>query len=259
MGNNEVNFDICQVLGVNKEQPVDEILKQIEIRLEKFKKMVDRKPTEESIMVLKRTEVAYKALLDENKIKYLDDKPYDFSFNEKITAENRNERMNKMVESKENVKYKLVKERKIQQAKKVKINPFWKGFVAGVLVCACAFGINHVNQQNKANNVCVEYIVQDGDTYQKISDNFKEYGFSYKEVKGAYRNSDYIYEGDVVIGRTTKEIADKLVAEGSARIISIEEACELLEKNDALTGEFKDFANGDSNMVFFVPTQIVKV
>ena len=74
-------------------------------------------------------------------------------------------------------------------------------------------------------------------------------------MSGAYRDADYIYEGDVVIGRTTKAIADDLVAKGLARIISIDEAVELLGKNNALIGEFRAYANGNSDMVFFVPEQ----
>lgn len=264
MKNSDVNFDICQILGVNKEQPFDEIIKEIEKRMERFRQMVDRNPNEESLMVLKRAEEAYQALLDENRAKYSDDTKYDFAFNERMTANNRMNNILASFESKDKKRnYKLVKERKIKQAKKVKINPFWKGFVAGVLVCVCAFGgvsgINHMKQQNEANNVCVEYVVQDGDTYQKMDECFKEYSFSYKEVTGAVRNSHYIYEGDIIIGRTTKENADKLVAEGSARIISIEEACNLLGENNALIGEFRAFANGNSDMVFFVPAQIAKV
>ncbi len=260
MGNNDVNFDICQILGVNKEQPFDEIIKEIEIRLEKFKRMVDRKPEEESIMVLKRAENAYKALLDKNNIKYSDDRLYDFAFNEKITAENKNRRQYRMIESEEeNVNYKIVKERKIRQAKKVKIKPFWKGFVAGVLVCVCAFGsasgINHMKQQNEANNVCVEYQVQEEDSKNRLDNLFREYGYSYLEVSGMYRNENFVYAGDVVIGRTTKEKADELVAEGYARIISVDEAVELLGENQSLKGEFKAYAKGDSDMVFFVPEE----
>ena len=74
-------------------------------------------------------------------------------------------------------------------------------------------------------------------------------------MSGAYRDADYIYEGDVVIGRTTKAIADDLVAKGLARIISIDEAVELLGENNSLIGEFRAYANGNSDMVFFVPEQ----
>lgn len=128
-----------------------------------------------------------------------------------------------------------------------------------VMVSAIAgvkYGIDF-ERQNQQNNVCVEYRVQDGDTNKGLEKKFYEYGYTEYAVSGASRNlspnKENPFLGDVIVGRTTKEIADKLVAEGKARIISIEEATELLGKNHTLIGEFKRAAEENSNIVFYVP------
>ena len=86
------------------------------------------------------------------------------------------------------------------------------------------------------------------------------------EVTGPYRQEsakisgvdvyEFLAAGDVIIGRTTKENANKLVNEKGAKIISIEEAVELLEQSglNSLAGEFAKTAKGESNMVFYIPS-----
>ncbi len=116
--------------------------------------------------------------------------------------------------------------------------------------------------KDEASNVCVEYEVQPGDSMNMLKDEYglKDVGFSYYEVSGFQRQelsngtSGFIAAGDVIIGRTTKEQADKLVEEGNARIISIDEAVELLEANGSLSGKFRGYVTGDSNYTFYVPT-----
>lgn len=262
MGKNDGLFDIYQCFGVDKTLPFDEARKKIEDRLEKFREMVDRKPTKESISVLQKAETAYDSLC-KNKDSYLDDKVYDFAFNESSTDKHRWDEMLATFEpdtTKPKSSYKLYfeNESKKRQARGLIIKKTAIKFVAGVLVCVCAFGagkagIKHLEKTDQENNVCVEYQVREGDTEDYLSGLFKEYGISYLEVSGSYRNADYVYEGDVIIGRTTKEKADKMVKEGHARIISIDEACELLGETHALIGEFRAYANGNSDMVFFVP------
>lgn len=107
-------------------------------------------------------------------------------------------------------------------------------------------------------NVCVEYTIKDGDTKTFLNDTFDDYNYSYHEVSGPYRSLDdsVIYAGDVVIGITTKEKADELVANGKARIISVEEAIDLLKDNSSLAGEFKRYAEGKSNVTFYVPVDV---
>lgn len=126
--------------------------------------------------------------------------------------------------------------------------------MAGVLTVV---GFNAKQKQNKLedinSNVCVEYVVQEGDSKSSLDKIFEEYGNAYYEVSGLFRNNDIVYAGDVVIGRTTKEKADELVASGNARIISIDEAVELLGENHSLIGEFRNYANGESDFVFYVP------
>lgn len=126
--------------------------------------------------------------------------------------------------------------------------------MAGVLTLV---GFGSKTKENKLenmnNNVCVEYVVQNGDSKDVLDGIFKEYGDAYYEVSGPFRNDNIVYAGDIVIGRTTKQKADILVEEGNARIISIDEAVELLGENHSLIGEFKNYANGESDFVFYVP------
>ncbi len=111
--------------------------------------------------------------------------------------------------------------------------------------------IQNKKQENLASNVCVEYTVEEGIGNNDLKDMFREYGYSHYAVSGADRNlssnSGNPFEGDVVVGRTTKEKADKLVEEHNAEIIPYEEAISLLEENNSLAGEFKKTADGDNS------------
>ena len=162
-----------------------------------------------------------------------------------------------------NNKYTLYKDSKPRKTKGWKKN---KGKIIALVVAGATIFVsitslinNSINKSKMNNNVCVMYEVQEEDTKNKLDSLFAEYGFSYLETSGIYRNTNLIYVGDVVIGRTTKEKADELVEQGHARIISIDEAVELLGENNSLIGEFRAYANGDSDMVFFVPDSKSKV
>lgn len=261
------NIDIYNTLGVSN----DSSLKTIEQRIKKFEELVKRNPTEESQRILFAVKQKYEKMLEEKK-----EADYNADVFLRMTNENHNRKqkeektqeINRYLESitsenhnKKHNSYKLQQsDNKPKQAKSVKIKTKVIKIIAGVMVGVCAFGLikvgaNNLKKIDNENNVCVEYTVQQGDTKERLSGLFKEYGVSYLEVSGAYRDADYIYEGDVVIGRTTKAIADDLVAKGLARIISIDEAVELLGENNALIGEFRAYANGNSDMVFFVPEQ----
>lgn len=163
--------------------------------------------------------------------------------------------------------YKIYKDEKNKrkQAKNLKLKKVVSIVVCGVIVFVGAMSVsnlikknNNDNNKNKLNNVCVEYEVKNGDTKSDIDDIFGEYGFSYYEVSGPYRNSNLIYAGDVIVGITTKEEADKLVEEGRGKIISVDEAVELLSENNSLTPKLKEYQNGKSNLVFYIPTSYTK-
>ena len=133
--------------------------------------------------------------------------------------------------------YKIYKDEKNKrkQAKNLKLKKVVSIVVCGVIVFVGAMSVSNLikknnNNKNKLNNVCVEYEVKNGDTKSDIDDIFGEYGFSYYEVSGPYRNSNLIYAGDVIVGITTKEEADKLVEEGRGKIISVDYAIELLSE-----------------------------
>lgn len=163
--------------------------------------------------------------------------------------------------------YKIYKDEKNKrkQAKNLKLKKAVSIVVCGVIVFVGAMSVsnlikknNNNNNKNKLNNVCVEYEVKNGDTKSDIDDIFGEYGFSYYEVSGPYRNSNLIYAGDVIVGITTKEEADKLVEEGRGKIISVDYAIELLSENNSLTPKLKEYQNGKSNLVFYIPTSYTK-
>lgn len=161
--------------------------------------------------------------------------------------------------------YRIYKDEKNKrkQAKNLKLKKVVSIVVCGVIVFVGAMSVSNLikkndNNKNKLNNVCVEYEVKNGDTKSDIDDIFGEYGFSYYEVSGPYRNSNLIYAGDVIVGITTKEEADKLVEEGRGKIISVDYAIELLSENNSLTPKLKEYQNGKSNLVFYIPTSYTK-
>lgn len=161
--------------------------------------------------------------------------------------------------------YKIYKDEKNKrkQAKNLKLKKVVSIVVCGVIVFVGAMSVSNLikknnSNKNKLNNVCVEYEVKDGDTKSDLDDIFGEYGFSYYEVSGPYRNPNLIYAGDVIVGITTKEEADKLVEEGRGKIISVDYAIELLSENNSLTPELKEYQNGKSNLVFYIPTSYTK-
>lgn len=163
--------------------------------------------------------------------------------------------------------YKIYKDEKNKrkQAKNLKLKKVVSIVVCGVIVFVGAMSVSNLikknnsdNNKNKLNNVCVQYEVKNGDTKSDIDDIFGEYGFSYYEVSGPYRNSNLIYAGDVIVGITTKEEADKLVEEGRGKIISVDYAIELLSENNSLTPKLKEYQNGKSNLVFYIPTSYTK-
>ena len=153
---------------------------------------------------------------------------------------------------------------KFPKTKKEKKLSLVKKTIAAGLIMAIGLGttavIQNEKQENLNSNVCVEYAIQEGDTLNELRDGYglRDISMSHLEISGAQRQFsvdeigqsifDYVAVGDVVIGRTTKENADKLVEKG-ARIISIEEARDLLGENN-LVGRFKE-NNGD--FVFFIP------
>lgn len=187
--------------------------------------------------------------------------------NETISLFDKQRTQNYVDSNKKTSKFKFYVKEKVQRLKDLPSKDFKRNFkkvAAGVVAVAVLgsygavfnYGMN-LEKNNQQNNVCVEYRVRSGDTNTSLNEMFYEYGYSYLEVSGAQRNlssnKGNPFAGDVVIGRTTKEKADELVSKGKARIISIEEAIELLGENHSLIGEFKRASNQESNIVFYVP------
>lgn len=139
------------------------------------------------------------------------------------------------------------------------------GTIVAVGITSLNAYVNNKTSEDLNSNVCVEYEVQEGDTRNELEEVYglKDISFEYQEISGYQRQrasggdtSRFLAAGDVIIGRTTKENADKLVAEKGATIITIEEAIDLLEQSglNSLAGEFKKAAEGGSTFVFYAPS-----
>lgn len=154
------------------------------------------------------------------------------------------------------VKFPLTKKEK---KRKLIRNSIIGGTIIAVGLTGAILTTNYIkndNERNMKSNVCVEYEVEQGITNTDLEDMFYEYGYASYAVSGAERNlspnKGNPFIGDVIVGRTTKEEAEKLVENHDATIISYEEAISLLKNNNSLNGEFKKAADGDSNFVWCV-------
>ncbi|MEG2351295.1 MAG: hypothetical protein RSB54_01280 [Bacilli bacterium] len=132
--------------------------------------------------------------------------------------------------------------------------------VGVVLVLASSSIINNLYMENhkktdQGMNVCVVYTVQEGDTIKgNLDDVFAwDHGEAEYGVTNQNRNNDYLYVCDVIFGINTNKNDDKIFLDCTAKIITIDEAVEMLEKNHSLSGEFKDYADGNSTFVFYTP------
>lgn len=161
------------------------------------------------------------------------------------------------------VKFPLTKkEKRLKLFKRVIIG----GIIVGIGVGATA-QVKNIKEQNLNSNVCVEYEIGQGDTLDELEDEYglRDINFSYHEISGIQRQQAAKNAGqdiygfaaleDVIIGRTTKDKAERLVSEKGARIISKEEALDSLKgSKDSLVGEFEKAIEGNSDFEFYVPT-----
>lgn len=162
------------------------------------------------------------------------------------------------------VKFPLTKKEK---RKRLIIGTIITGIIIGIGAGSAAKIVSE-RRENLNSNVCVEYEIEQGDLKNELTDKYglRDISFEYMEIQGAQRQqaalnsgveiNDFLAVGDVIIGRTTKENADKLVNEKGAKIISLEEAIELLEDSglDSFAGEFAKAAKGENNIVFYIPS-----
>ena len=117
---------------------------------------------------------------------------------------------------------------------------------------------DNVRARDCQNNVCIEYRIQKGDTYNWVDENFRDYTVIHTQFVGPNYNFDYLYEDDIIVGRTTLEIAKELEAKGYARIITIDEAIEIMEVSGShMVGRFKEYKENSNtenqSFVFFDP------
>lgn len=120
--------------------------------------------------------------------------------------------------------------------------------------------IDNIKEKDYQNNVCIEYTVQSGDSFGWVDDNIRDYSTIRTQNVGANFRYDYLYKGDLIIGRTTMEKAKELEEKGYARIISIEEAIDIIETSGGrLHGKLDDYKENDINdeaFVFFDPSMV---
>lgn len=133
----------------------------------------------------------------------------------------------------------------------------------GVIVILFSAGnkiIDNIKEKDYQNNVCIEYTVQSGDSFSWVDDNIRDYSTIRTQNVGANFRYDHLYKGDIIIGRTTMEKAKELEEKGYARIISIEEAIDIIETSgERLRGKLDDYKENDIKdeaFVFFDPSMI---
>lgn len=135
--------------------------------------------------------------------------------------------------------------------------------IAGAVLVLITAGnkiTDNIKEKDYQNNVCIEYTVQSGDTFSWADDNIRDYSTIRTQNVGADFRYDHLYKGDLIIGRTTMEKAKELEEKGYARIISIEEAIDIIETSGGrLRGKFDDYKENDlkdETFVFFDPSMI---
>lgn len=154
--------------------------------------------------------------------------------------------------TKEEYKRKYENKRKRKIKYRLKRTVIIAGLILAVGIGASA-GITaeKLNNNNLASNVCVEYTVQEGDTYTDIEKlGLKDWGFSHYETKGPYRDSYKLYAGDKLIGRVTMQQADEMVEGGKTKIVTLEESLEKFKENNTAVGEFEKILKGESDFPF---------
>lgn len=125
-------------------------------------------------------------------------------------------------------------------------------FAAGAKSGADAID-SHIDTYNSNHNTIIEMTVPEGMDIKTINENFDDWGYSNLEVKDQNRDGYNVYEGDKIIGLTTRETAEKLEQNYDAENIGIEEAVEKLGETDTLRGEFKKYVDGDGDFKFNTP------
>ena len=276
------NYNLYNLIGIGRNASEEEILDRMK-RIERLKTSYSEelwKKIEEEYSLFHADRKAYdrkiekeqeESLINSNEEKaYYTNNTFDIldikDKNNILMFKPKEKEEDEIANKKEaNRSYKIYKEekKKKKQARNLELKKLVAIVVCGVTVFVGARLVNNLIvkknlDHNNLNNVCVQYEVKAGDTKNYLDDIFKEYGFSYYEVSGSYRDMNKIYAGDTVIGITTKEKADKLVEEGRGKIISVDEAVELLSENNSLTPELKKYINGKSDVVFYIPTSIQK-
>lgn len=149
-------------------------------------------------------------------------------------------------------------ERPLNKKKKFRLK---KGLIiAGAVLVLITGGnkiIDNIKAKDMQNNVCIEYTVQAGDTFDWVDEHIRDYSTIRTQNIGADFRYDYLYKGDLIIGRTTMETAKELEEKGYARIISVEEAIDIVEiSGGRLYGKLDDYKENnleDEVFVFFEP------
>lgn len=143
-----------------------------------------------------------------------------------------------------------------------------RAIITGLIVAVglgSTYYISEKKAENLNSNVCVEYVVQEGDTLDELREKYglRDISMSYLAISGSQRQTaayncgqdiyDFIAEDDVIEARTTMEKADRFVEDKGAEKKSIEEVMSSLDEENAV-GEFGKATKGISNFDFYNPT-----
>lgn len=161
---------------------------------------------------------------------------------------------------------KQVREQKLKEAKKrKKYKAVRNTIIAGLIV---AMGVGAAFEVKKAienrigmdSDTCIVYEATDGIGYKKMEKVLKMKDIVLvDETPVKNRQWDMVYEGDVFVARTTKEIALELQNDGKAKIISVNEAIEIIEKSGKnLYGQLKKAKDDEAIIVFTDPNVLVQ-
>lgn len=248
-----VSYDVFEMVGLDYNASSEEI----ELKIQELKNRSSRYGGNELCdkLIIKLEECKAKAL-DREKIEGLLEESPKFVDSESGLSKETREALDYFSDD-EKVQEKPKKKKKSYKLQR-------KLIAAGLIIAICLSTVLYAKNKHDQNilndaryNVCVEYRIQEGDTMSWAEDHFEDRTYIHTQFVGPNYNYKFLYEGDTMIARTTIEEAQALEAKGVARIISIDEAIEILEQTgSSLIGKFREYKENNIKneaFVFFEP------
>lgn len=238
-------INIFELVGLNEDATSSEIQEKIEETRKRSSRYKDKDLFDRIIRAL---EIYKKRALERERLEELAKE-----------APKRTPHLSKEVE--DALEYFSEEKAEVPRKKKKKSYKLQKAVIAvGILAILFTAGnriADNIRARDMQNNVCIEYRVQPGDTFDWVGEHIRDYCTIRTQNVGPNFRFDYLYEGDLIIGRTTLETAKELESKGYARIISIDEAIDIMEVSGShMLGKFKEYKENDiknETFVFFEP------